>query len=197
MQQNSQVCSLCLCHKRQTMLMLPPGGSREMSKPEPKSFPSTPSHSAPNHTYSLRSLQPLPASSATPAVTHDPLISSTSSTHFSPGPAWPTGDHSPLISLPTSPPPIPQHTPTTGDALPPLDMIFSLRTPTLSHVPKAARALWATIVGAVLSSIVSNPSLERPWCCLFMLAKCILANPPRGGRSHWRGTLKLAQTRIK
>ena len=42
-----------------------------------------------------------------------------------------------------------------------------------------------------------NPSLERPWCCLFMLAKCILANPPRGGRSHWRDTLKLVQTRIQ
>ena len=30
-----------------------------------------------------------------------------------------------------------------------------------------------------------------------MLAKCILANPPRGGRSHWRDTLKLVQARIQ
>ena len=44
---------------------------------------------------------------------------------------------------------------------------------------------------------MSNPSLEGPWRRLFMLAKCILANPPRGGRSHWRDTLKLLQARIQ
>ena len=30
-----------------------------------------------------------------------------------------------------------------------------------------------------------------------MLAKCVLANPPRGGRSHLRDTLKLVQSRIQ
>ena len=72
-----------------------------------------------------------------------------------------------------------------------------MRIPTLQHVPKAARVSWADLLCDVLSAIVINPSLEGPWRRLFMLAKCILANPPRGGRSHWRDTLKLVRARIQ
>ena len=35
-----------------------------------------------------------------------------------------------------------------------------------------------------------------PWMKFFLLARCILASPPRGGRSHLRDTLKLVQARI-
>ena len=80
------------------------------------------------------------------------------------------------------------------DALPSLDSILRLRTPTLHHVPKGARDLWASLLGEVLGS---SPSDVFSWCRLFMLAKCILANPPRGGHSHWRDTLKLVRSRIQ
>ena len=46
----------------------------------------------------------------------------------------------------------------------------------------------------MLSEVAENPSQIGPWCKLF---KCVLANPPRGGRSHWRDTLKLIQSRIQ
>ena len=80
------------------------------------------------------------------------------------------------------------------NALPSLDSILCI---TLHHVPKAARDGWAQIVGDVLSSIVSSPSDVGVWCKFFMLARCILISPPRGGRSHWRDTLKLIRSRIQ
>ena len=156
-----------------------------------------------DRTHSPRSRRSSPAPPVTPAVTHDPPSFPTStSAHPSPAPVGidgplPAAGPTPLISASSSPPTVRQHTPTAADALPTLDMILRLRIPTLSHVPKAARASWSTLVGDVLSTIVSNPSLEGPWRRLFMLAKCILANPPRGGRSHWRDTLKLLQARIQ
>ena len=83
------------------------------------------------------------------------------------------------------------------NALPSLDSILCMRPPTLHHVPKAARDGWAQIVGDVLSSVVSSPSDVGVWCKFFMLARCILISPPRGGRSHWRDTLKLIRSRIQ
>ena len=80
--------------------------------------------------------------------------------------------------------------PSPSDALPALDSILRLRIPTLQHVPKAARDSWALLLSDALSAVVADPSLVGPWCKFFMLSKCVLANPPRGGRSHWRDTLK-------
>ena len=70
------------------------------------------------------------------------------------------------------------------DTLPSLDSILRVRVPILRHVPKGARDAWAGIVGEVLSAISSAPSNLTAWCKFFMLARCILANPVRGGRSH-------------
>ena len=81
--------------------------------------------------------------------------------------------------------------------LPPLDSILRLRVPTLQHVPKAIRDSWSLLLSDVLSEIFRNPLIISSWCKLFMLSKCILSNPPRGGRSHWRATLKLVQSRIQ
>ena len=66
-------------------------------------------------------------------------------------------------------------------ALPTLDSILSLKTPTLHHVPKGVRDTWAQIVGDALSAVVSSPSDVSVWCTLFMLARCILVSPPRRG----------------
>ena len=53
------------------------------------------------------------------------------------------------------------------------------------------------IVGEVLLAISSAPSNLSAWCKLFMLARCVLANPVRGGRSHWRNTLNSIRCRIR
>ena len=59
-------------------------------------------------------------------------------------------------------------------ALPTLDSILSMKTPTLHHIPKGVRDGWAHIVGDALSAVVPSPSDVSVWCKLFMLARCIL-----------------------
>ena len=86
--------------------------------------------------------------------------------------------------------------PLVEPVLPSLDHIFQLRIPTLHHVPKAARVAWARVFGEAVWAICSEPTSEVVWVKFFMLAKCILANPPRGGRRHWRDTQKCIQARI-
>ena len=78
---------------------------------------------------------------------------------------------------------------------PPHTGLYCVYTP--HHVPKGVRDGWAQIVGDALSAVVSSPSDVSVWCKLFMLARCILISPPRGGRSHWRATLKLVRSRIQ
>ena len=81
--------------------------------------------------------------------------------------------------------------------LPSMDEILRVRLPTLRHVPKAARDDWARLVGDVLSSVSTSMQEIDDWCKVFMLARCILANPPRGGRLHWCDTLRLVRSRIQ
>ena len=78
-----------------------------------------------------------------------------------------------------------------------LDAILRVRLPTLCQVPKAARDDWVRLGGDVLSSATSSFSDMSFWCKLFMCAWCIVASPRRGGRSHWRGTLKGVRARIQ
>ena len=60
--------------------------------------------------------------------------------------------------------------------------ILSMKTSTLQHVPKGARDIWAEVVGEpALRSITNNPSDLDPWRLFFMLPRCVLANPVRGG----------------
>ena len=80
--------------------------------------------------------------------------------------------------------------------IPLLDSVFRLRVSTLHHVPKAARDAWAHVFGEVVQTICLNPSSEEVWVKFLMLAKCILANPPRGGRCRWRDTQKGVQARL-
>ncbi len=82
-------------------------------------------------------------------------------------------------------------------ALPPLLAIMGVRVPTLQHVPKGARDAWAGLVGELLQSISSDSNDLDSWRKCFMLARCVLANPGRGGRYHLRDTLKIVRARIK
>ena len=72
-----------------------------------------------------------------------------------------------------------------------------MRTPTLRYIPKSLRDVWATVVSEVLTLLLASPNQIEPWCKLFMLPKCILSSPPRGGRSHWRDVLSLVRSRIQ
>ena len=80
--------------------------------------------------------------------------------------------------------------------LPSIETVLRVRVPTLRHVPKVSRDAWAGVVGDICQKIVSDPTDLGSWVKLFMLARCILANPSRGGRSHWRDTQKAVRTRI-
>ena len=80
--------------------------------------------------------------------------------------------------------------------LPSIETVLRVRVPTLRHVPKASRDAWAGVVGDICQTIVSDPTDLGSWVKLFMLARCILANPSRGGRSHWRDTQKAVRSRI-
>ena len=103
----------------------------------------------------------------------------------------PTGAHPP--ASPTSSDPAS----TSPDALPSLLSIFSTRVPTLQHVPKGARDAWAGVMGDTLASVGRDPSDLVSWRRLFMLPRCILASPARGGRMLWRETLTLVRARLR
>ena len=48
------------------------------------------------------------------------------------------------------------------------------------HVPKGAHDCYSNLLNSALDNIVSNLSDIESWKKLFVLLKCILANPPNG-----------------
>lgn len=66
-----------------------------------------------------------------------------------------------------------------------LQDMFATRSYTLLHVPKAVRPAWARVLGDVLCDISSNSLLLDSWLTFFMLPKCILSTPSRGGHGRW------------
>ena len=70
----------------------------------------------------------------------------------------------------------------SGD-LPSLNDIFSSNRPTLTFVPAAHRQIWGRILSKELYEARSKNSLEA-WTRLFMLPKCVLAAPKRGGKRN-------------
>ena len=103
----------------------------------------------------------------------------------------PPSSSSPSPPSSSSPSP-PSHSP----SLPSLESIFHMRLSTLRYVPKACRDTWARVVGEVFQGINSDPCNPDPWVSFFMLARCILASPPRGGRSHWRDIQRRVKQRL-
>ena len=67
--------------------------------------------------------------------------------------------------------------------LPDLDQIFSSSRPTLSYVPAAHRQAWGRVLTAELNQVCCDNSVEA-WTRLFMLPKCVLAVPKRGGKRN-------------
>ena len=142
-----------------TDLDLPPR-LRPLSPPQPPRRPQRPSYLSQSSSSTLSS----------------GLVPS-SSIHSSPSPPLPP-------SSPSQPSPLPL--PSPSPSLPSLESIFRMRLFTLLHVPKGSGDTWARVVGEALQDINSDPSNPDSWVRFFMLDRCILASPLRGGRSHWR-----------
>ena len=85
----------------------------------------------------------------------------------------------------------------SAPSLPSILEIVQVSLPTLQHVPKGVRSEWAALLADLSSDIVRNPLCLEKWRRLFMLPRCILASPVRGGRSHWRQTLETVRRRIR
>ena len=122
---------------------------------------------------------PLLATVGSFASSADPLTSASTST----AQPWPPSANVSLLSQ------APSSTSSTLQPLPQWSSIFSSRSSTLHHVPKGARDAWAGLVYDVFSNINRDPSVTESWLKLFMLPRCILANPTNGARQTWRETL--------
>ena len=124
-------------------------------------------------------------------------LQSTSTSTSQPRPAHNSPEH-PLMAMTQCPTSAYQLLTTARiDLLPFLASIFEQKTSTLQHVPKGTRDEWASIVRDVCSTIMVHPADMDGWVKLFMLPRCVLASPVRGGRTHWRNTVKLVRSRIR
>ena len=65
--------------------------------------------------------------------------------------------------------------------LPSLHDVFTSRRPTLNFVPTQHRQSWGRVLSAELLRVIENNDVES-WTRLFMLPKCILCVPVRGGK---------------
>ena len=75
--------------------------------------------------------------------------------------------------------------PTTGrvDGLPTFPNIQAGHTPTLRHVPQAARHSWSKALTRALAT-AAHFNTEASWRELLMLPQTVLAAPPWGGKKH-------------
>ena len=122
-----------------------------------------------------------------------------------PSASIPVPDSPPAASIPM-PDPLPQlidhvsapppSTP-SPQRLPSWDSIFALRCSTLQHVPKGARDDWADLITGVFSAIVDNLSNSDNWHKLFLLPRCVIANPSNGDRLGWRELLNIVRRHIR
>ena len=78
-----------------------------------------------------------------------------------------------------------------------LSSIVQARIPTLQHVPKGARDFWARVFNESLSSNIQDPEDLPGWTRLFMLSKCVLANPANGHKLRWQDILQLVKSRLR
>ena len=111
----------------------------------------------------------------------------------------------PTPTPPTSPPcqdpepPAYTATPpsTTASSLPSLTTILQTHIPTLQHVPKGARDCWSRALSECLLLVANDPVDLTHWCKLFMLPKCVLANPAAGHRLPWREIFQQVRSRLR
>ena len=81
-------------------------------------------------------------------------------------------------------------------ALPSIAEIQAGRTPTLRHVPAAARSLWCKVLTKALAAVVHYNDLCS-WQELLLLPQCVLNAPPRGGRKHAKAAAAYTLDRLR
>ena len=78
---------------------------------------------------------------------------------------------------------------------PSLEEIRSARTPTLRHVPAAARPAWSKALTRALAAAGHRNTAEA-WRELLMLPRCVLGAPPRSGRKHRKAVAAYTRDRL-
>ena len=66
---------------------------------------------------------------------------------------------------------------------PSLEEVHAKQVPTLRHIPKCVRALWAQCVARTFATAVWKNDTHS-WVEVQMMAKCVLCAPPRSGKAH-------------
>ena len=74
----------------------------------------------------------------------------------------------------------PDHTPTHQDpeGLPTWEEAHTTQIFTMRHVPKAAREDWARVLGATVNDLCADPTSNKKWLLLYILARCVLPARP-------------------
>ena len=85
--------------------------------------------------------------------------------------------------------------PPPAEGLPDMATAHCTYISTAVHVPKAARALWAQVLAAVLQEVVKNWRSIGPWVQLYILARCILPARQSGNYSQSYGREVIARLR--
>jgi hypothetical protein len=81
--------------------------------------------------------------------------------------------------------------------LPSLLVICQANINVFRHVPKTTRDLFADTVSTTYSKILDNPNSVYAWTLVFMLPRCILFSPKRGGKQHWNERQREIRRRIR
>ena len=130
---------------------------------------------APTRATAVSSLISHPVESASP-----PVASAASS-----------GEH----SYAQAPPPLPQQPPNVP--FPNIKDVLSTHVPTVRHIPKSARGVWARVLTDVIYGVINNIASEQHWALLFAAPKCVLAAPKWNGNDHHHQVADLIKARAE
>ena len=196
----SALCVRCICARagRPCTSCRPLRDCRCRNQPSrrsrvPSSSPSSPGLSQSSTNGQGTSLPPVTQASSSPSAgpsSRSAPVRTSESSGILLGPR-------PYSSLPSNKVPDQPSSMYSAPSLPSILEIVQVTLPTLQHVPKGVRSEWAGLLADLSSDIVRNPLCLEKWRRLFMLPRCILASPVRGGRSHWRQTLETVRRRIR
>ena len=83
------------------------------------------------------------------------------------------------------------------DHLPSLEEITRTKVNTMVFIPIGARNDVTRLFTEILYDVVRHPDAIPRWSLLLLMAKCILAAPPRGGRRHYKDQEKMVKERVR
>lgn len=81
--------------------------------------------------------------------------------------------------------------------IPSLSSVCRLAAPTLEHVPKKARDVWAGVLARTIDLVVASPTDLDAWTRLLILPKCIIYLPSPGHKCSTRNSVRAVKDRIK